>query len=127
MREPTQGDGPDLLTPESGDFVQTLLAAELIDELRLPIFPVAPTAAPGRVHGAEREAGRAGRERHPVGDTHAAYHGIAALTRCTVASVMTTTRADHAIAGGVAAPAAGRAGSIAPSWMARCSRTLRVP
>ena len=41
VRELKQGDGPDLLTPGSGDFVQTLLAADLIDELRLLIFPVA--------------------------------------------------------------------------------------
>lgn len=41
VRELKQGDGPDLLTQGSGDFVQTLLAADLIDELRLLIFPVA--------------------------------------------------------------------------------------
>ena len=35
-----QGDGPDLLTQGSGDFVQTLLAADLVDELRLLIFPI---------------------------------------------------------------------------------------
>lgn len=41
VRELKQGDGPDLLTQGSGDFVQTLLAADLIDELRLLIYPVA--------------------------------------------------------------------------------------
>jgi dihydrofolate reductase len=41
VRELKQGDGPDLLTQGSGDFVQTLLAADLVDELRLLIFPVA--------------------------------------------------------------------------------------
>lgn len=40
VRELKQGDGPDLLTPGSGDFVQTLLEADLIDELRLQIYPV---------------------------------------------------------------------------------------
>ena len=35
-----EGDGPDLLTQGSGDFVQTLLAADLVDELRLLIFPI---------------------------------------------------------------------------------------
>lgn len=35
-----QGDGPDLLTQGSGDFVQTLLAADLVDELRLLTFPI---------------------------------------------------------------------------------------
>jgi dihydrofolate reductase len=41
VRELKQGDGPDLLTQGSSDFVQTLLAADLIDELRVLIFPVA--------------------------------------------------------------------------------------
>ncbi len=34
-------DGPDLLTQGSSDFLQTLLAADLIDEVRLLVFPVA--------------------------------------------------------------------------------------
>ncbi len=41
VRKLKQGDGPDLLTQGSGDFVQTLLAADLVDELRLLIYPVA--------------------------------------------------------------------------------------
>jgi dihydrofolate reductase len=40
VRELKRGDGPDLLTQGSGDFVQTLLSADLIDELRLLIYPV---------------------------------------------------------------------------------------
>jgi dihydrofolate reductase len=40
VRELKQGDGPDLLTQGSSDFVQALLAADLIDELRLLIYPV---------------------------------------------------------------------------------------
>jgi dihydrofolate reductase len=35
-----EGNGPDLLTQGSGDFVQALLAADLVDELRLLTFPV---------------------------------------------------------------------------------------
>ncbi len=34
------GEGPNLLTQGSSDFLQTLLAAGLVDELRLLIFPV---------------------------------------------------------------------------------------
>ncbi len=41
VRELKRGDGPDLLTQGSGDFAQTLLATDLVDELRLLIFPVA--------------------------------------------------------------------------------------
>ena len=40
VRELKRGDGPDLLTQGSGDFVQTLLAADLVDELRLLTFPI---------------------------------------------------------------------------------------
>jgi dihydrofolate reductase len=40
VRKLKQEDGPDLLTQGSGDFVQTLLAADLVDELRLLTFPV---------------------------------------------------------------------------------------
>jgi dihydrofolate reductase len=40
VRELKQGDGPDLLTQGSGDLAQTLFAADLVDELRLLIFPV---------------------------------------------------------------------------------------
>ena len=40
VRELKRGDGPDLLTQGSSDFAQTLLAADLIDELRLLIYPV---------------------------------------------------------------------------------------
>jgi dihydrofolate reductase len=35
-----QGEGPDLLTQGSGDFLQSLLAADLVDELRLLTFPI---------------------------------------------------------------------------------------
>jgi dihydrofolate reductase len=41
VRELKKGEGPQLLTQGSSDFVQTLLAADLIDEFRLLIFPVA--------------------------------------------------------------------------------------
>jgi len=41
VRALKQGDGPDLLTQGSSDFVQTLLAADLVDELRLLIYPIA--------------------------------------------------------------------------------------
>lgn len=40
VRELKRGDGPELLTQGSSDFVQTLLAADLIDELRLLIYPL---------------------------------------------------------------------------------------
>jgi dihydrofolate reductase len=40
VRALKQGDGPDLLTQGSSDFVQTLLAEDLVDELRLLIYPV---------------------------------------------------------------------------------------
>ena len=40
VRELKRGDGPDLLTQGSGDLVQSLLAADLIDELRLLIHPL---------------------------------------------------------------------------------------
>jgi dihydrofolate reductase len=40
VRELKRGEGPDLLTQGSGDFVQSLLAADLVDELRLLIHPV---------------------------------------------------------------------------------------
>jgi dihydrofolate reductase len=40
VRALKHGDGPDLLTQGSGDFVQALLAADLVDELRLLIYPV---------------------------------------------------------------------------------------
>lgn len=39
VRALKQGEGPDLLTQGSSDFVQTLLAADLVDELRLLIYP----------------------------------------------------------------------------------------
>ena len=35
-----QGDGPTLLTQGSSDFLQTLLANDLIDEFRLMVFPL---------------------------------------------------------------------------------------
>ncbi len=41
VRQLKQGDGPDLLTQGSADLLQTLLAADLVDELRLLIYPVA--------------------------------------------------------------------------------------
>lgn len=40
LRTLKQGDGPDLLTQGSSDLLQTLWAADLVDELRLFIFPV---------------------------------------------------------------------------------------
>lgn len=40
IRDLKQGDGPDLLTQGSSDFLQTLLGADLIDEFRLLIFPL---------------------------------------------------------------------------------------
>ena len=40
VRALKQGDGPDLVTQGSGDFLQTLLASELVDELRLLTFPL---------------------------------------------------------------------------------------
>lgn len=40
VRKLKQGDGPDLLTQGSGDLVQTLLAEDLVDELRLLTFPI---------------------------------------------------------------------------------------
>lgn len=40
LRELKQQDGPDLLTQGSSDLLQTLLAEDLIDELRLLTFPV---------------------------------------------------------------------------------------
>lgn len=40
VRELKRGDGPDLLTQGSSDLLQTLFAADLIDELRLLTYPV---------------------------------------------------------------------------------------
>ena len=40
LRELRQQDGPDLLTQGSSDLLQTLLAEDLVDELRLLTFPV---------------------------------------------------------------------------------------
>ena len=40
VRELKRGDGPQLLIQGSSDFVQTLLAADLIDEIRLLTYPV---------------------------------------------------------------------------------------
>ena len=40
LRALKQGDGPDLLTQGSSDLVQQLLAADLVDELRVLVFPV---------------------------------------------------------------------------------------
>jgi dihydrofolate reductase len=40
VRALKQGDGPELVTQGSGDFAQTLLAADLVDELRLLTFPI---------------------------------------------------------------------------------------
>ena len=40
VRALKQGDGPDLMTQGSSDFLQSLLAADLVDELRLLIYPV---------------------------------------------------------------------------------------
>ena len=40
VAELKQGDGPDLLTQGSSDFLQSLLAADLIDEVRLLTYPV---------------------------------------------------------------------------------------
>ena len=41
VRQLKQGDGPDLQVHGSGDFIQTLLKHDLVDELWLKIFPVA--------------------------------------------------------------------------------------
>ena len=40
MRELKHGDGPDLLTQGSSDLVHQLLATDLVDELRLLVYPV---------------------------------------------------------------------------------------
>lgn len=40
VRELKAGEGPDLLTQGSSDLLQTLLAADLVDELRLLTYPV---------------------------------------------------------------------------------------
>lgn len=40
VRELKRADGPDLLTQGSSDLVQQLLAADLVDELRVLVFPV---------------------------------------------------------------------------------------
>jgi dihydrofolate reductase len=40
LKKLKQGDGPDLLVQGSGDFLQTLFANNLVDELSLLIFPV---------------------------------------------------------------------------------------
>jgi len=40
VAELKQGEGPDLLTQGSSDFLQTLFAADLVDEVRLLTFPV---------------------------------------------------------------------------------------
>jgi dihydrofolate reductase len=40
VRELKRGDGPDLLTEGSSDLVRQLLATDLVDELRLLVYPV---------------------------------------------------------------------------------------
>lgn len=40
LKDLKNGEGPDLLTQGSSDFLQTLLKNELVDEIRLLIFPV---------------------------------------------------------------------------------------
>ena len=40
VRELKRGDGPDLLTQGSSDLLHQLLATDLVDELRLLIYPV---------------------------------------------------------------------------------------
>ena len=40
VAELKQGEGPDLLTQGSSDFLQSLLAADLVDEVRLLTYPV---------------------------------------------------------------------------------------
>ncbi|RKG94089.1 dihydrofolate reductase family protein [Corallococcus terminator] len=40
VRELKRGDGPDLLTQGSSDLVRQLLATDLVDELRLLVYPV---------------------------------------------------------------------------------------
>lgn len=40
VREIKRGDGPDLLTQGSSDLVHQLLATDLVDELRLLVYPV---------------------------------------------------------------------------------------
>jgi dihydrofolate reductase len=56
VRELKRGEGPDLLTQGSSDFVQTLLAADLVDEIRLLIFPVV-LGAGKRLFGTGAQAG----------------------------------------------------------------------
>jgi dihydrofolate reductase len=40
VRELKSGDGPDLQVHGSGNFIQTLLREDLVDELWLKVFPV---------------------------------------------------------------------------------------
>ena len=40
LREIKQGDGPDLITQGSPDFVQTLLGSDVVDEMTLMVFPI---------------------------------------------------------------------------------------
>ncbi len=40
LRELKRGDGPDLLTQGSSDLVHQLLATDLVDELRLLVYPI---------------------------------------------------------------------------------------
>lgn len=40
VREIKQGDGPGLLTQGSGDLIRQLLATDLVDELRLLVYPI---------------------------------------------------------------------------------------
>ena len=40
VRDLKRGDGPDLLTQGSSDFLQSLLAADLVDEIRVLTYPV---------------------------------------------------------------------------------------
>jgi dihydrofolate reductase len=40
VRELKRGDGPDLITQGSSDLVHQLLATDLVDELRLLVYPV---------------------------------------------------------------------------------------
>lgn len=40
VRDLKRGDGPDLLTQGSSDLVRQLLATDLVDELRLLVFPI---------------------------------------------------------------------------------------
>jgi dihydrofolate reductase len=57
LREMKKGEGPALLTQGSSDFAQTLLASDLVDELRLLVFPVVLGRGKRLFGGSARPAG----------------------------------------------------------------------